>query len=286
MQHDHWQLIGAFLRRKRESLTPEIVGLTKPARMRTPGLRREDVAAIAGISTVWYSKIERGKVTGISQDALTRLADALALSTTERQYIRSLLTKEPRDEREPCRHISRQSQRLLSQLNPLPALFINDYFDIVDSNRAFHLMCGVDLSQLELNDRNYIYLTITNATWQQFLPVSDEQSLYNRLLVMAGLLRGFWATRTHDCVLQKRVKRFQELSPLFARAWASLAMHPVEQLEFEFRHAQLGRLTLTKQIWSSYSGETSGRLNVYHPHTERDYQLLSALMDASSKADI
>ncbi|WP_425314040.1 helix-turn-helix domain-containing protein [Shewanella dokdonensis] len=67
---DNQRLIGEFLRAKREQIAPAMVGLPQPKRSRTRGLRREDVAELSGISTVWYSKIERGQAAGISSSVV------------------------------------------------------------------------------------------------------------------------------------------------------------------------------------------------------------------------
>jgi transcriptional regulator with XRE-family HTH domain len=85
--------LGDFIRAQRERLTPESVGLVGPTRRRTPGLRREEIAQFAGLSTTWYTWIEQGRDVSMSPTALARLAAALRLGRAERAYLFELAGK-------------------------------------------------------------------------------------------------------------------------------------------------------------------------------------------------
>jgi transcriptional regulator with XRE-family HTH domain len=89
LPEDQRRLLGAFLRAHREALTPEAAGQpTSPhARRRTPGLRREEVAQLCGLSTTWYSWVEQGRDIELSAGALSRLAAALRMTAAERAYL-------------------------------------------------------------------------------------------------------------------------------------------------------------------------------------------------------
>jgi transcriptional regulator with XRE-family HTH domain len=84
------RLLGAFLRTHRERLTPQAAGLPALARRRTPGLRREEAAQLAGVSTTWYTWLEQGREVSPSPAALARVAQALQLSPAERAYLFNL----------------------------------------------------------------------------------------------------------------------------------------------------------------------------------------------------
>lgn len=277
MLDDTQQQIGAFLRRKRESLEPELAGLTRTARTRTPGLRREDVADIAGISTVWYSKIERGKACGISREVLVSLARALRLDETERHYVMTLAGMDVAPVRDPCRHVTPDTARILGRLDPLPAIVMNDYFDIIAVNRAYEAMCGVCLADLPPAERNYVALMVTVPAWRRFLQLNDETALENRLARLVGTLRGVSAARPGDPTLAARIAWFRGLSPVFVRCWDREAVARPEELLFSFTHAVLGPVSLKKQIWLNCNGETSGRLNVYHPQDDDTYARLASV---------
>lgn len=276
MSSENLKQIGDFLRCKRESLTPEMMGLPKPARTRTPGLRREDVASLAGISVVWYSKIERGKAAGISSQALAALGKALRLTRSEAAYLNRLLNQGQVKVNEVCHHASQESRQLLMLINPLPALLMNDYFDIIESNHSFNLMCGLDINALAQDERNYIYLTMTHPVWQKFLQIKDESTLAMNLRRQAGFLRNAMASRPNDERLKALVNRFHSILPMFAEAWNKNTMqqHPAEML-FTFDHCELGTMTLRKQVWWNCCGDASGRFNIYHTQNDQDYKKMS-----------
>ena len=279
MTMDAQKQIGAFLRRKREALAPELYGLSKTSRARTPGLRREDVAEMAGISTVWYSKIERGKAGGISREALLSLARTLQFDETERNYVMTLAGIETTSSLPgPCVRVSEDTSRLLGQLNPLPSFLINDYFDILATNTAYDVMCGVVLNDLSGEDRNYIGLILTNPTWRQFLQLEDDAVMEERLGRLVGTLRSMSAGRPGDATLKNRIAWLRDLSPVFARCWDREIVARREEALFSFTHARLGNITLKKQIWLNFSGETSGQLNVYHPQNEDDFNRLTEVI--------
>lgn len=269
--------IGAFLRRKRESLAPEIAGLSRTSRARTPGLRREDVADMAGISTVWYAKIERGRADGISREVLEALATTLRFDATERQYVMTLAGLDTSPVRDPCRHVNPDTLRLIGRLNPLPAIVINDYFDIIAANAAYEAMCGLQFADLPPAERNYLALTLTDPVWQRFLMVEAAANLERRLQRLVGMLRGVGARRPQDATLAARIAGFRAMSPAFDLAWSRETVAQPEEVLFSFLHARLGPITLKKQIWHNCNGETSGRLNVYHPREDADYDRLASV---------
>lgn len=96
---DQRRLLGAFLRTHRERLSPQAAGLPAGARRRTPGLRREEVAQLAGVSATWQTWLEQGRDVAASPEALARLAQALQLSRAERAYLFNLAGR--RDPAEP-----------------------------------------------------------------------------------------------------------------------------------------------------------------------------------------
>lgn len=249
MQNENLKLLGDFLRVKRELIQPESIGLSKPIRSRAKGLRREDVAYKAGISTVWYSQIERGQASGISMQALTAISDTLQLSTSEYRYICNLVHSIP-DELPVVQSetITSKTKKLLFQLNPLPALLQNEYLDIIASNTAFDLMVGGALMEIEPEKRNYLYLTMTNAAWRKFLNINNKSKLERQIYRMAGFLRNALAANPNDEKLKLKVEAFTILSPIFALAWQHNSVLQPEEISYTYNHASIGNVTLDKQI--------------------------------------
>ena len=89
--------LGDFIRAQRERVAPASVGVIAARRRRTPGLRREEVAELAGLSTTWYTWIEQGRDVSVSPTALARLARALRLGRAQRQYLFELAGKRDPD---------------------------------------------------------------------------------------------------------------------------------------------------------------------------------------------
>lgn len=278
MNQDNLKLVGDFLRAKRESISPETVGLAKPTRTRTKGLRRDDVAYFSGISTIWYSKIERGQATGISPQVLISISKTLQLTKAEYEYLCNLISPQTRTHNDPCCTISEHTSQLLLQLNPLPSLLQNDYLDIITSNHAFSLMVGFSVDSLPLNEKNYLYLTIKNSAWQKFLCIDGDDKLERYITRMAGFLRNTLARRPDDEILKQKIFCFRELSHIFDRAWVDNTVLQPEETSYTYQHAQLGKISLDKQFWWNFSGDSSSRINIYHPHDIADRQRLLEIM--------
>jgi len=287
MNTNNFQLLGAFYRRKRESLLPEELGLPKAARRsRTPGLRREDVAYLTGVSSVWYSKIERGKVQGMSTTTIESLNHVLCLTTDEMEYVHRLLQSDNTViSLPPCMRLTPYSKRVLDLLNPLPALVLNDYLDIIYANQAFALMCGININQLPVEQRNYIYLTLTNSAWCEYLNVTNTPSLFQLLIRLAGVLRSNQASLPNDQRMDDLIDKLLTLSPQFTKAWQQNTVQK-SQLEQQLQHAGLKQtISFTKQILHNGSGESSGKINIYHPSHECDYERLLAIIKTNQETE-
>ncbi|KAA8996619.1 helix-turn-helix domain-containing protein [Affinibrenneria salicis] len=278
MNQDNLKLVGDFLRAKRESIAPETMGLTKPTRTRTTGLRRDDVAYFSGISTVWYSKIERGQATGISAQVLISISKTLRLTKAEYEYLCNLISPQSRSHKDPCCTISGHTSQLLLQLNPLPSLLQNDYLDIITCNKAFSLMIGFSIDDLPFTEKNYLYLTINNPAWRKFLCIDNDEKLARQITRMAGFLRDTLAKQPDDEILKKKVGSFRKLSTVFDKAWAENTVLQPEELSYVYKHAGLGNILLDKQLWWNFGDDSSSRLNIYYPQHEVDRQRLLEIM--------
>lgn len=279
---DTQKRLGSFLRRKREGLSPEDAGLTRPPRMRTPGLRREDVAAMAGISTVWYSKIERGQAIGISREALQAISRVLRLQPAEHRYLMTLAKQPTPSTSTPCLMIGSHTRRLLDRIDPMPAIVTNDYYDILAANRAYSLMCGIDLNEVPPRERNYIGLAFSSPAWRCFLRMDDADVEGIKLARMVGSLRGISANRSGDSLMAARISELKAQSKEFASLWDSEVVTQPEASDHALLHAQLGPIILRKQIWQSIGGETSGRLNIYNPVNDEDCRRLEEVYTSST----
>lgn len=124
--------LAAFLRSRRERLNPQDLGLPmRRAIRRTPGLRREEVAEIAGVSTDYIVRLEQGRGLRPSAEVVEALAGALRLSPAERAYLYDLARQRPRGADKPATTAAPPLARMVSDLSPLPAMLMNHRFDIL-----------------------------------------------------------------------------------------------------------------------------------------------------------
>src|SRR5437588_5494648 len=129
--------LAAFLRSRRERIKPEDVGLPPGGRRRTPGLRREEVAQLAGVGATWYTWLEQGRDVRASFDVLEAISRALGLTPAERTHLIRLGRGE---EAPPCKpppeRVSPTVRRLIENLGPSPAYVIGRRWDYLAWNRA------------------------------------------------------------------------------------------------------------------------------------------------------
>ena len=149
--------LGAFLRARRADLAPETAGLQATGNRRVGGLRREEVAQLALISTDYYTRLEQGRLASASEEVLDALANALRLSPDERSYLYKLANKtdhglgRPRD----AEGVRPQTRQLLESLRDIPALVFGRYLDVLAWN---HHATAVfkDFASVPRQERNFL----------------------------------------------------------------------------------------------------------------------------------
>ncbi|MEU1816948.1 helix-turn-helix transcriptional regulator [Streptomyces roseifaciens] len=133
---DQRRELGAFLRSRRERITPDEVGLPHTGRRRTPGLRREELAVLAGISVTWYTYLEQGRDIRASDQVLDALASALQLNRHERAHLFQLAGHAPVTETEEPEPLPAEAAVVPLLLQPHPAYIISGNYDVLSCNQA------------------------------------------------------------------------------------------------------------------------------------------------------
>lgn len=128
--------LGVFLRSRRERITPDQVGLPHTGRRRTPGLRREELALLAGISATWYTYLEQGRDIRTSDQVLNALASALRLDRHERGHLFRLAGHAPAVEIEEPEPLAAEVAAVPLLLQPHPAYIIGGNYDVLSHNQA------------------------------------------------------------------------------------------------------------------------------------------------------
>jgi transcriptional regulator with XRE-family HTH domain len=134
-QSDRRQELGAFLRSRRERIAPDEVGLPQTGRRRTPGLRREELALLAGISATWYTYLEQGREIRASEQVLESLASVLRLDRHERAHLLQLAGHTRPSEPESPEPLSAEVASVPLLLNPHPAYIIDGNYDVLTHNQ-------------------------------------------------------------------------------------------------------------------------------------------------------
>ena len=150
--------LGEFLRSRRERLRPEQLGLSDPRRRRTPGLRREEVASLAGISPEWYVKLEQGRSVAPSTTTIDALSRALRLSEVEQAHLSMLA----HGDRRPAfvREIVPESLQRLVQSLPYPAYVTGLRWDVLAWNAPATTLL-TDFDEIGVKDRNILLYVLT-----------------------------------------------------------------------------------------------------------------------------
>lgn len=276
--------LGAFLRARRESLDPARLGLSRIGRRRTPGLRREEVAAMADIGITWYTKLEQGRPIRVSPKVLNAVAAALQCSASETDHLFTLAGLQRPSAlagTAACETVSITVQRLLDQLDPIPALVQNARFDIVAHNEAYCRLLGVDIPRLPPEDRNCIYLALTHPGWRS--AVIDWEGM---ICHMVALYRAAMAEHVQDPLWEAQLARYMAASDRFRGLWQRYQVRGIQNHVKGFTHPATGPFNLTQtNFWTA--PRNGARLLVYVPadeQAEAALRKLPALRDIAQPA--
>jgi transcriptional regulator with XRE-family HTH domain len=249
--------LATFLRTRRDRLRPADVGLPDGARRRTQGLRRQEVAQLAGMSVDYYIRLEQARGPRPSAQILAALGRALLLSTDEREYLFRLAGESPPPAARPAREISPGIRNLLDSMPETPAYVVDAKYDILAWNPLATQFIG-DLSAFGEADRNMI-------RWMFRLPVSevpwtDEETVRFARSTVADL-RAAYARYPADQGMRDLVTEMLAFSPQFGQMWAAHEVESRQPLMKRFVHPVGGPLEFECQIL--HVGETGQRLIVY-----------------------
>lgn len=208
-----------FLKSRRERLAPEDVGLPVGRRRRTPGLRREEVAALAGVGVTWYTWLEQGREIGVSVDFLDNLARVLKLDAVERRHL--FLLAHNRPPAEPGKTfcvVPSLAARLIEDLAPHPAYIINLRWDVLAFNAPVDNLFG--FSRYDKGRRNMLLMLFTDPLLRDALINWEGQALS----MLASFRRDFAAAR-EDAGAKGLVAELEAISPEFRQWWGSQDIH-------------------------------------------------------------
>ena len=203
--------LGDFLRSRREKLTPRAAGLPIGRRRRTPGLRREEVAELAGIGVDWYIRLEQGRSVSPSVTTVDALARALRLSKVEHAHLRAL-TRNPGRRAFVRESVPEAIRRVVESLNR-PAYITGRRWDVLAWNKAAEEVFA--FSRLPEEDRNILIIILTKpATRRVFGASWNEQA--RRVVAQFRATHDLWAD---DPAFVELLTRLRRESPEFTTWW-------------------------------------------------------------------
>ncbi len=230
--------LAQFLRTRRERISPSQVGLPVGGRRRTPGLRREELAMVAGVGTTWYTWLEQGRDITVSAPVLESLACALQLDADEQTHL-SILAREqlPATPFPAEDTVDPALQLILETMGVYPAYVICPRWDIIAWNRA---ACQVyaDFSMMSPQERNFLWFLFT------------DQRLRTRLVDWEGKAQhalAFFRTSTQlyigEAWLTEIVTDLEQVSPEFREWWPRYDVQGCNTCQARLNHPLVGLLS-------------------------------------------
>jgi transcriptional regulator with XRE-family HTH domain len=267
--------LAGFLRHRREALQPEDVGLPAGVRRRAPGLRREEVASLALMSTDYYTRLEQQRGPQPSAQMLASMARALRLTTDERDYLFRVAGHNPPAATAAASHVAPALLRVLDRLDDTPAMILSRLGEVLVQNRMAVALFG-DRSGHTGLARSEIYRWFTDPAERRIYP-EDDQPRQSRSQV--ANLRAAYGVMGPRSAAGELVRALQKASTEFAALWDR---HEVAQRFADHKillHPELGPIELDCQVLFTEDQSQALLVLTAPPHTEgyEKLQLLSVL---------
>ncbi|WP_447040504.1 helix-turn-helix transcriptional regulator [Streptomyces sp. DSM 118878] len=242
--------LGNFLQTRRAKLRPEDVGLRDYGdRRRVPGLRREELALLAGVSSSYYTRLEQGQSVGASPEVLDAIGRALRLDGAEQRHLHDLADSVKRRavaEHPPPEHVDAAISHLLESFGDVPALVSGRRSDVLAWNRMGHALFASHVDPAGPADpgnrpnlARLVFLDPHTRALYADWP-SKARAVVENLRMTAG-------RHPDDALLTSLVGELTVKSPEFAAMWADHRVSPCDSAEYEMHHPLVGSLTVTQQ---------------------------------------
>lgn len=265
--------LASFLKSRRNRISPEQAGAHySHGRRRAHGLRREELAALAGVSVTWYTWLEQARSIRVSRQVLASLGRALKLNSVEIAHLYRLAGETPPLDHRPCsrEEIPQQYLDFLNLLDPLPAMIANQRFDVLAWNEAFCVLYPY-FEDLPADDRNSLVMTFD----------ARNRALYSDWEMHAFRTVALFREQNAEHLVQPEyvalIESLEQRSPQFRELWQSMDLRPGSPSVSQFDHPILGRFELG--YVKLRLADTRAALVVHQPvHDDRLFGQLSELV--------
>lgn len=234
--------LADFLRRRRAVLQPEDVGMAKGPRRRTAGLRREEVASLAGMSTDYYARLEQQRGPQPSESMLAAIARGLRLSLDERDYLFRIAGHTAPGRRGGGEHVSPALMRVLDRLDT-PAQVVTDLGQTLAQNEHAVALLG-DQTSYTGHARSICYRWFTDPGTRAHYPAEDHE---HHARVFVGTVRSALARAQDDPEIRGLVAALHACSPEFTRVWEEHDVGVRMSSSKRMLHPAIGPITLDSQ---------------------------------------
>jgi transcriptional regulator with XRE-family HTH domain len=225
-----------FLRSCRARIKPSDLGLPEPQRRRTEGLRREDVAALSGVSVAWYTWLEQGRQMRVSDEVLERISHTFRLTEDERVYLFSLVQQRPpRLQHDGPQEPPPEIVRMINAA-AVPAVILNLRWDVLAWNRLNSAILR-DYAAVPQAQRNLLEILFTGPS-----SAEDPEEFEKTAARLLAKLRVNYSASGRDPQFESLIRRLESLSPLFRRMWRAPEINVRAYGAHRFHHPQLGEL--------------------------------------------
>ncbi|HZJ96329.1 MAG: helix-turn-helix domain-containing protein [Alcaligenaceae bacterium] len=227
--------LGDFLRQARAKVTPAMAGLPDYGRRRTPGLRREEVAQLSGISVTWYTWIEQGRDLKVSADVWSALADALHLNKVERAYLFQLAQQnDPDRQKASAGSLPLALPNSVNQINT-PAYILDRYWNILHFNQLLDELFGYWPDQQEPGQANLLRFIFLEPLSRKIIVNWEDRARRSVAEFRADI-----APFMEEVEVREFIDEFIERSDEFAQLWGHRAVEAREGGARGFYHPQHG----------------------------------------------
>ncbi|GAA3200092.1 helix-turn-helix transcriptional regulator [Actinocorallia longicatena] len=259
--------LGSFLRTRRERLSPEEFGLPAGSRRRTPGLRREEVAQLAGVGVTWYTWLEQGRPIRASVQVLDAVSRTLRLDPAEHEHLYRLAGV-PRPPAGPVeRHPPAELLTILDALNPLPACVLTERFDVLAANAAYIAM----FPTLGTAPKNILWCLFSCPYCDPFAEADLE------IPRMVARFRAAYARHSGEPEWDSLVTDLQAASPRFTELWHTHDVAAHETGRKVFNHPRTGTMTFNATSLAVHPAADM-RLSVYTPVDSHTASVITRLL--------
>jgi transcriptional regulator with XRE-family HTH domain len=236
--------LATFLRSRREALQPHDVGMPRGQRRRTPGLRREEISVLCGMSTDYYSRLERGRGPQPSEQMLAAIARGLRLTLDERDHLFVLAGHNAPARTANSDHVNTGMMRILDQLADTPAQVVTGTGETIVQTPLAVALLG-DQTQFTGLARSVVFRWFTDPSERSIYPVG-EHSTHSRVYV--AHLRGVASREGRSSRAAALVRRLRGESPEFAELWAKHEIGLTYTGQKTIAHSQVGLISLHCQV--------------------------------------